>query len=98
MSIAEELNARLAATQSRLDELTAEVARNEAKMRRSQRREMRLLQAEDLTTLFHELTVGLKTSYGLEAVSVVLCDPDHDIRHLLLAAGTPSPCNVPAER
>ncbi len=90
MSTAEELKAKLAATQTRLDELTAEVARNEAKMRRSQRREMRLLEAEDLATLFHELTVGLKTSSGLEAVSVVLCDPDHDIRHLLLAAGTPA--------
>ena len=31
-----------------------------------------------------------KTSYGLPYVSVVLCDPDHDIRHLMLAAGTPA--------
>ncbi len=90
MSTPEELQAKLQATERQLDELTAEVARNEAKMRRSQRREMRLLQAEDLTTLLSELTVGMKTSYGLEKVSVVLCDPDHDVRHLLLAAGTPA--------
>lgn len=33
---------------------------------------------------------GLRDSYGLEYVSVVLCDPDHDIRHLLMANGTPA--------
>ena len=73
-----------------LDELTAEVARNDDKMRRSQQRELRLLQAEDLPTLFRELIDGLRASYGLPYVSVVICDPDHDLRHLLLAAGTPA--------
>lgn len=90
MDTREELEARLEATEFRLEELTAEVARNEAKMRRSQRREMRLLQAEDLDTLFRELIAGLRASYGLQCVTVVFCDPDHDIRHLLLAAGTPA--------
>lgn len=70
------------------EELTAEVARNEDKLRRSQQRELRLLQAEDLRSLFVELTSGLLSSYGLQYVSVVLCDPDYDIRHLLLASGT----------
>lgn len=37
-----------------------------------------------------ELLNGLKSSYGLAYVSVVLCDPDHDIRHLMLAAGSPA--------
>ena len=32
----------------------------------------------------------MRASYRLQHVSVVLCDPDHDIRHLLLAAGTPA--------
>ena len=59
-------------------------------MRRSQQRELRLLQAEDLHGLFREMTFGLRTSYGLEYVGVVLCDPDHDVRHLMLAAGTPA--------
>jgi diguanylate cyclase (GGDEF)-like protein len=36
------------------------------------------------------LVDGLRLSYGLEYVSVVLCDPDHDIRHLLMANGTPT--------
>lgn len=72
------------------EELTAEAALNEDKLRRSQQRELRLLQSEDLKSLFHELTAGLRDSYGLQYVSVVLRDPDHDIRHLLLAAGTPA--------
>jgi len=72
------------------DELLARIEANDDKMRRSQQREMRLLQAEDLDTLLTEMLVGLKTSYDLSYVSVVLCDPDHDIRHLMLAAGAPA--------
>ena len=90
MSPAQELGAELQATRRQLEEITAQVARNEDKMRRSQRRELGLLQAEDLQSLFRELTIGLCDSYGLQHVSVVLCDPDHDIRHLLLAAGSPA--------
>lgn len=90
MPSVEELRAQLEATQRRLDEVTAEVASNDEKMRRSQKRELRLLQAADLTSLFHELIDGLRGSYGLQYVSVVICDPDHDLRHLLLAAGTPA--------
>jgi diguanylate cyclase (GGDEF)-like protein len=90
MLSAEELSAQLEATKRQLEEITTEVVSNEDKMRRSQRRELGLLQAEDLKALFHELTAGLCASYGLQYVSVVLCDPDHDIRHLLLAAGSPA--------
>ena len=89
MESKEELQARLDAAQRRLDELTDEVARNDDKMRRTQRRELKLLQAEDLDSLLTVLVDGLRTSYGVEYVSVVLCDPDHDIRHLLIANGTP---------
>ena len=86
----QELSAQLEATTRQLEEMTAEAARNVDKMRRSQRRELGLLQAEDLKSLFQALTVGLLESYGLQFVSVVLCDPDHDIRHLLLAVGSPA--------
>jgi diguanylate cyclase (GGDEF)-like protein len=89
MSFADELAAELAATSHRLDELTAEVARNEEKLRRTHAREIRLLKAEDLAALFHELVAGLRKSYVLQYVSVVICDPDHDIRHLLVASGAP---------
>ena len=85
----QELEKNVELADQKLEELTAEVARNDDKMRRSQQRELRLLQADDLETLMREMLLGLRASYGLEYVSVVLCDPDHDIRHLLLAAGTP---------
>jgi len=74
----------------RLDDLTAKAARNEEKLKQSQARELKLLQARDLRGLFKEMTSGLRASYRLEAVSVVLCDPDHDVRHLLTAGGTPA--------
>ena len=72
------------------DELLIRIEANDDKMRRSQRRELRLLQAEDLDTLLTEMLVGLKASYDLPYVSVVLCDPDHDVRHLMLAADIPA--------
>ncbi len=89
MESKEELQARLDAAHRRLDELTDEVARNDDKMRRTQQRELNLLQAEDLDSLLTVLVDGLRASYGLEYVSLVLCDPDHDIRHLLIASGKP---------
>jgi len=85
----EELTAQLDDARGRLDELTSEVASNDVKMRRTLQRELHLLQAENLESLFTVLIDGLRASYDLQYVSVVLCDPDHDIRHLLLANGTP---------
>lgn len=90
MESVEELTADLELRRRQLDELTAEVALNDDKMRRSQQRELRLLQATDLGSLLEEMSGGLRESYRLKYVSVVLCDPDHDIRHLLLASGTPA--------
>jgi len=86
----EELEAQLAEAHRRKDELIEEVACNADKLLRSQQRELTLLQAEDLNTLLHVMVNGLRDSYGLEYVSVVLCDADHDIRHLLMANGTPA--------
>lgn len=90
MQTADDLTARLEAAERQLEDLTAEVALNDEKLRQTQQRELRLLHAEDLETLLHELLDGLRASFGLEQVTVVLCDPDHDVRHLLLAAGTPA--------
>ena len=90
MTSREELEAQLDATRRQLDELTAEVARNDEIMRRAQMRELRLLQAESIDGLFRTLIDGLRASYGVDYVSAVVCDPDHDIRHLMLANGTPA--------
>ncbi len=83
----------LAAKNQRLREqmsaLTSEAANNEAILRRSQQRELEILQAETLASLLLTLTRGLSDSFGLNDVSLVLCDPQHEIRHLLTGSGSP---------
>ena len=71
----------------RLAEITAEAANNESIMKRTQARELTLLRADSLGQLLHAMVEGLRESYSLDAVSVVLLDPQHEIRHLLMAAG-----------
>ena len=71
----------------RLAEMTAEAANNETIMRRTQARELTLLRADSLAQLLHAMVDGLRESYSLDAVSVVLLDPQHEIRHLLIAGG-----------
>ncbi len=90
MANIEELTEELEATNRKLEAMTAAVASNDEKMRRTHRRELRLLQADTLDSLIYAMTEGLRVSYGLEYVSLVLCDPDHDVRHLLIANGTPA--------
>lgn len=80
--------AELRRLREQLGRLTEEAANNEAILRRSRERELELLNAENLPTLFRRLTVGLRESFDLPHVSVLLCDPDHEVRHLLIAAGT----------
>ena len=65
MRAADNVAARLKAAERELKKLTAEVARNDAKMHQTQQRELRLLHAEDLETLIRELLSGLRESYGL---------------------------------
>jgi uncharacterized protein YigA (DUF484 family) len=71
----------------RIVELTAEAAHNETIMKRTQARELSLLRADSLPQLLHAMVDGLRESYSLDAVSVVLVDPQHEIRHLLNAGG-----------
>jgi diguanylate cyclase (GGDEF)-like protein len=71
----------------RLDEMTAEAANNENILKRTQARELKLLRAESLAQLLRALIDGLGDSYSLDAISVVLVDAEHEIRHLLQAGG-----------
>ena len=71
-----------------LAELHAEVARNDGILHKSQARELALLQANDIRSLLRTMINTLAKSYGLAQVTVVICDPDHDVRHLLVAGGT----------
>jgi two-component system, cell cycle response regulator len=71
----------------RLKEMTAEAANNETILKKTQGRELSLLRADSLAQLLHAMVDGLRESYSLDAISVVLLDPEHEIRHLLLANG-----------
>ena len=63
--------------------LTEQVSRNDSLFRKTQERELELLRAGSLTQLFERLIVGMRSSFQLDAVSLILHDPQHEIRHLL---------------
>ena len=71
----------------RLAVLTEEARKNDDAWRRAQAREMELLEADTLDTLLERMTQGLKASYRLEAATLVVADPDHEIRRLLSPHG-----------
>jgi two-component system cell cycle response regulator len=73
--------------QARLTELTDEVSRNDALLRKTQDRELELLRAGSLAQLLERLIHGLRTSYQLDAVTLILHDPNHEVRHLLAGDG-----------
>jgi len=74
--------------QARLDALTEEVGRNDSLLRKTQERELELLRAGSLTQLFDRLIAGLRVSYQLDEVALILHDPQHEIRHLLSGDST----------
>jgi two-component system cell cycle response regulator len=74
----------------RLAALTEEARKNDEAWRRAQAREMELLEAETLDSLLERLTAGLRESYRLDAATLVIADPDHEIRRLLAPQGRPN--------
>lgn len=80
-----DLEAEIRELRGRIAALTAEASANERLLKRSQERELELLKSESLAELFEAVCVGLKASYALERVTLLLCDPQHEIRHLLSA-------------
>ncbi len=72
---------------ARLAMLTEEVGRNEALLRKTQERELELLRSGSLQQLFERLIGGLRASYQLDGVTLVINDPQHEIRHLLAGDG-----------
>ncbi|HEY5807696.1 MAG TPA: DUF484 family protein [Povalibacter sp.] len=70
---------------ARIATLVDEAATNERLLKRNQQRELELLKADTLAQLLEAICKGLLTSYGLESVTLLLCDPQHEIRHLLIA-------------
>jgi two-component system, cell cycle response regulator len=76
---------------ARLTELTEAAAANDEVRRRTQERELALLRATTLPQLIELLQSGLRKSFQLDAVSVVLHDPQHEMRHMLGAEPAHSP-------
>jgi diguanylate cyclase (GGDEF)-like protein len=77
----------LRALQARLAALTEQVSRNDSLLRKTQERELELLRASSLSQLFERLITGLRGSYQLDGVGLILHDPQHEIRHLLSGDG-----------
>src|SRR5690606_13172388 len=82
---ARDLQGEIRELRRRIAALMDEAANNEKLLRRSQERELELLKAENMAQLFDTICRGLKTSYALESVTLLLLDPQHEIRHLLIA-------------
>lgn len=82
---AKDLQGEIRELRGRIATLMDEASNNEKLLRRSQERELELLKAESMAQLFDAICKGLKTSYGLESVTLLLLDPQHEIRHLLIA-------------
>src|ERR1700759_5600278 len=82
-----ELNAEVRSLQARLAELTDEASRNDAILKKTQERELELLRAGSLAQLLEKLIHGLRGSYQLDSVTLILHDPNHEIRHLLAGDG-----------
>ena len=80
-----DLSAEVRELRARIASLVDEAAANERLLKRNQERELELLKAENLPQLFSTICEGLKTSYGLDAVTLLLTDPQHEVRHLLIA-------------
>jgi len=87
MEVQKDLPDELDQANAKFAALSDEFQRNMSILRRSYERELTLLNAEDIAELFRNMTKGLRESYGLEKVTVVFADPDHDVRHLLIAGG-----------
>ena len=75
-----------------LQTLTSDAAHNEAAMQRFQERELSLLGASDLPALIERMTTGLRTSFGLESVLLVLFDPHGVLAELFEALGVRCAC------
>lgn len=81
------LSAEVRALQARLTELTDEASRNDALLKKTHDRQLDLLRAGSLAQLLERLIHGLRTSYQLDSVTLMLHDPNHEIRHLLAGDG-----------
>jgi two-component system, cell cycle response regulator len=64
--------------------LKDEAANNERLLKKTQERELEFLKTDTLPQLFDVICVRQKQAQSLDAVTLVLWDPQHEIRHLLI--------------
>jgi two-component system cell cycle response regulator len=84
MASASDSDARNRRLREQLAVLRREARENEDILRRAQARELSLLQADSLVGLFDEIADGLRRAHSLDAVTLVLLDSDHEVRHLAM--------------
>lgn len=77
------LHAQNSSLRRKLDELMSEARRNERKSRRFERLELQLIGLNSLYDLVKSLIYPETTDFQWDAVSLVLIDPDHELRHML---------------
>lgn len=83
---AKDLEAEVLKLRRRIAALTEEAATNERLLKKTQQRELELLKANELPQLFDVICNRLAVSYGLEVVTLLFWDPEHEVRHLLLGS------------
>lgn len=71
----------------RIARLMREARHNEAAWKENQRYQLRLLDAGSVVELLRRLTSGIQTHFRLDMSTLLLADPDHEIRHLLIDQG-----------
>ena len=76
-----------AVLRERLRAILEEARRNEATFERLKQRELELLNAQSLPDLLDALVRRMPLADGLDAATLVLDDPQHELRHLLIADG-----------
>jgi diguanylate cyclase (GGDEF)-like protein len=81
----DEHEAEIRKVRQQLTVVAAEARANEGIYRRARARDMQLLQAGTLAELFGAMVPGLRADYGLDAVTLVIRDLQHEIRQLIRA-------------
>ena len=77
------LHEQNASLRQKLDHFMLEARRNEQKLRRFEHLELQLISLSSLYDLVKTLIYPDKTDFQWDSVSLVLIDPEHELRHML---------------
>ena len=91
---AELLRAKLRALEARMAGFMEDAKLNQKSLQRVQVQELELLRADSLVEFLQRATAGLKSAYDLDAASLIIEDPQHEVRHLLIGSGD-NPSEMP---